>query len=65
MEDKPVVLIPPEKVEVEVLPRIVVVAVPPTPKERASSPKETVEEAVVLVAEIVEKMGLAELESAN
>ena len=58
--------IPPENVDVELLPRIVVVAVPPTPIELiAASPKEIVEVAVVEVAENVRKAGFTLSTSLN
>ena len=62
----PVENIPPENVDVELLPRIVVVAVPPTPIELiAASPKEIVEVAVVEVAENVRKFGFTLSTSLN
>lgn len=62
----PVESIPPAKVEVELFPRIVVVAVPPTPTEFVTaSPKATEEVAVVEVAENVRKEGLTESTTLN
>lgn len=62
----PVESIPPENVEVELLPRMVVVAVPPTPMELiTANPNETVEVAVVEVAENVRKAGFALSTSLN